>query len=144
MKIALAADHGGYDLKEEIKKFLLEKGYEVEDKGTYSKDSCDYPLFAKEAALLVSEGKAEFGVIVCTSGEGVCMTANKIKGVRAGIAYNDEVARLMRQHNNANVICLGAKFTPLNDALLRVETFLTTDFEGGRHQRRVDQINAID
>lgn len=144
MKIALAADHGGYDLKEEIKNFLLEKGYEVEDKGTYSKESCDYPLFAKEAALLVSEGKADFGVIVCTSGEGVCMTANKVKGVRAGIAYNDEVAKLMRQHNNANIICLGAKFTPVNDALARVETFLTTNFEGGRHQRRVEQINSLD
>lgn len=140
MLISLGADHGGYDLKEIIKKHLEEKGYEVEDVGTFSKDSCDYPILARKAAELVANKTAEFGIIVCTSGEGVCMTANKVSGVRAGLAYNDEVAALMRQHNNANVMTLGAKFVSVEDALKRVDIFLSTNFEGGRHERRVNQI----
>lgn len=144
MVIALGADHGGFELKELIKDHLIKQGYEVKDVGTFSKDSCDYPLFARDAAVLVSNKEAEFGIIVCTSGEGVCMAANKIKGVRAGIAYNNEVASLMRQHNNANVMTLGAKFVTTEDAIKRVEIFLSTAFEGGRHERRVSQINDLD
>ena len=140
MIIAIGCDHGGYQRKEEVKEHLKEQGHEVIDCGTYSLDSCDYPLFGRQVAELVSEGKANYGVVVCTSGEGIMMAANKVKGVRCGLGYNDEVASLMRQHNNANVISFGAKFMNKEDVLRRVDIFLTTDFEGGRHERRVNLI----
>ncbi len=140
MKISLGSDHAGYAVKEEIKKYLTSKGYEVLDVGTNSTDSCDYPIFAKAAAKLVSEGKAKYGVLVCSSGEGIMMTANKVKGVRCGLAYNDDVARLIRQHNNANMIAFGANFMKLEDIIKRIDIFLSTDFEGGRHERRVSEI----
>ena len=140
MIIAIGCDHGGYQRKEEVKEHLKELGHEVIDCGTYSLDSCDYPLFGRQVAELVSEGKANYGVVVCTSGEGIMMAANKVKGVRCGLGYNDEVASLMRQHNNANVISFGAKFMNKEDVLRRVDIFLTTDFEGGRHERRVNLI----
>lgn len=140
MKIVIASDHAGYDYKEKIKKHLNKNGYEVIDVGTNSKESCDYPIYAREAAKIVSKKKAEFGVLICSSGEGVMIAANKIKGVRAGLAYNDEVAALLRQHNDANMIAFGAKFMKINDVLKRVDIFLKTKFEGGRHLRRVKQI----
>ena len=140
MIIALGCDHGGYQRKEEVKKHLISLGHEVIDCGTNSLDSCDYPLFGKAVAELVSEGKANYGVLVCTSGEGIMMAANKVKGVRCGIGYNDEVSSLMRQHNNANVISFGAKFMNKEEVLRRVDIFLNTDFEGGRHERRVNLI----
>ena len=140
MIIAIGCDHGGYQRKEEVKEHLKELGHEVIDCGTYSLDSCDYPIFGRQVAELVSEGKANYGVVICTSGEGIMMAANKVKGVRCGIGYNDEVASLMRQHNNANVISFGAKFMNKEDVLRRVDIFLTTDFEGGRHERRVNLI----
>ena len=140
MKISLGSDHAGYTVKEEIKKYLTCKGYEVLDVGTNSTDSCDYPVFAKAAAKLVSEGTAKYGVLVCSSGEGIMMTANKVKGVRCGLAYNDDVARLIRQHNNANMIAFGANFMKLEDIIKRIDIFLSTDFEGGRHERRVSEI----
>lgn len=140
MKISLGSDHAGYLAKEEIKKYLLSKGYEVKDVGTHSTDSCDYPIFAKEAANLVSKGEVDYGVLVCSSGEGVMMAANKVKGVRCGLAYNDDVARLIRQHNNANMIAFGANFMKLEDIIKRIDIFLSTDFEGGRHERRVSEI----
>ena len=140
MVIAIGCDHGGYQRKEEVKEHLQELGHEVVDCGTYSLDSCDYPLFGRQVAELVSEGKANYGVVICTSGEGIMMAANKVKGVRCGLGYNDEVASLMRQHNNANVISFGAKFMNKEDVLRRVDIFLTTEFEGGRHERRVNLI----
>ena len=140
MKIVLASDHAGYAYKNEIKEFLKNKGYEVLDVGTNSTESCDYPIFAHEAAKKVATGEANFGVLVCSSGEGIAIAANKTKGIRAGIAYNDEVAGLMRQHNNANMISFGASFMKLEDVLRRVEIFLNTPFEGGRHERRVNEI----
>ena len=140
MKISLGSDHAGYIVKEEIKKHLISKGYEVLDVGTNSTDSCDYPIFAKAAAKLVSEGTAKYGVLVCSSGEGIMMTANKVKGVRCGLAYNNDVARLIRQHNNANMIAFGANFMKLEDIIKRIDIFLSTDFEGGRHERRVSEI----
>ncbi len=140
MKISLGSDHAGYAVKEEIKKYLTSKGYEVLDVGTNSTESCDYPIFAKAAAKLVSEGTAKYGVLVCSSGEGIMMTANKVKGVRCGLAYNDDVARLIRQHNNANMIAFGANFMKLEDIIKRIDIFLSTDFEGGRHERRVSEI----
>ena len=140
MRIALASDHAGYQYKQEIKAFLKNKGIQVVDVGTNSIESCDYPIFAHAAAEKVANGDADYGILVCSSGEGIAIAANKTKGIRAGIAYNDEVARLMRQHNNANMIAFGATFMKLPDVLKRIEIFLKTPFEGGRHERRVSEI----
>ena len=140
MKIAIGNDHAGFLAKEEVVRFLKENGYEVEDFGTHSKDSCDYPVFGKKVAEAVANGNAQFGVVICSSGEGIMMAANKVPGIRCGIAYNDEVAALLRQHNNANVISFGANFMNVEDIKRRLSIFLNTEFEGGRHQRRVDLI----
>ena len=144
MKIAIGSDHGGFLLKEDLKKYLLDNGYEVEDVGTYSLDSCHYPEFAIKCARQVTEGVCRFGIIVCTTGEGVTMAANKIKGVRAGLAYNTDVARLMREHNDANVMTLGAKFTTFKEASERLDAFLNAKFLEGRHAIRVQMINNLD
>lgn len=140
MKISIGSDHAGYAYKKEIKKYLSKKGYEVIDVGTNSLDSCDYPIFGRAAAEMVANGQVDYGVLVCSSGEGIMMSANKIKGVRCGLAYNDDVARLIRQHNNANMIAFGASFMKLEDVLKRIDIFLATEFEGGRHERRVLEI----
>lgn len=140
MKISIGSDHAGYAYKEEIKKYLTKKGHQVEDTGTFSTDSCDYPIFGRAAAEKVANKEVDFGIVVCSSGEGIMMTANKVKGVRCGLAYNDDVARLIRQHNNANMIAFGANFMKLEDVLKRIDIFLSTDFEGGRHERRVNEI----
>lgn len=140
MKIALASDHAGYQYKQEIKVYLKNKGIQVVDVGTNSIESCDYPIFAHAAAEKVANGDADYGILVCSSGEGIAIAANKTKGIRAGIGYNDEVARLMRQHNNANMIAFGATFMKLPDVLKRIDIFLKTPFEGGRHERRVNEI----
>ena len=144
MKIAIASDHGGFDLKESLKKYLVDNGYEVKDVGTYSKDSCHYPEFAVKCAELVKNKECRFGIIVCTSGEGVAMAANKVKGIRAGIGYNATVSRLMREHNDANVITFGAKFTNLKQAIARTNAFLKAQFQGGRHATRVQMINDLE
>lgn len=141
MKIVVASDHAGYAYKQEIKAFLKEKGIQVVDVGTNSIESCDYPIFAHEAAKKVSDGDVDYGILICSSGEGISIAANKHKGVRAGLAYNDDVARLMRQHNNANMIAFGATFMKLPDVKKRIEIFLKTPFEGGRHERRVNEID---
>ena len=144
MKIAIGSDHGGYDLKEQLKYYLTKNGYEVIDVGTYSKDSCNYPEYAIKCARQVSEGVCRFGIVVCTTGEGVTMAANKVKGVRAGLAYNADVARLMREHNDANVMTLGAKFTTFKEASERLDAFLNAKFLEGRHAVRVQMINNLD
>ena len=144
MKIAIGSDHGGFDLKEQLKYYLTKNGYEITDVGTYSKDSCHYPEFAIKCARQVSEGDCKFGIIICTTGEGVVMAANKIKGIRAGLAYNTDVARLMREHNDANVMALGAKFTSFKEAVERVEAFLDAKFLEGRHAVRVQMIKNLD
>lgn len=138
--IALASDHAGFKYKQEIFKYLSEKNYKVIDCGTDSEESCDYPLFGKEAALLVSKGDAQFGILICSTGEGIMMTANKVKGIRCGVGYDDEVASLLRRHNNANMISFGANFMSLEDVKKRIDIFLNTEFEGGRHLRRVNEI----
>jgi len=140
MKVVIASDHAGFAYKTEVKNYLKGKGIQVIDVGTNSIESCDYPIFAHEAANKVAQGDAEFGILICSSGEGIAIAANKVKGIRAGIAYNDEVARLMRQHNNANMIAFGATFMKLPDVIKRIEIFLKTPFEGGRHERRVNEI----
>ena len=144
IKIAVGCDHGGLEYKNAIKEHLEEKGYEVIDVGTNSLDSCHYPIFGAEVARKVASDECKFGVVVCTSGEGISIAANKIKGVRCGIAYNDDVARLMREHNDANVIAFGQKFMKLEDVLKRVDIFLQTDFAGGRHATRVDLIKELE
>ena len=144
MRIAIGSDHGGVDQKNEVVKYLKDKGYEVVDVGTYSHDSCHYPLYGAEVGRLVASKKCDFGIVICTSGEGIAIAANKIKGVRCGIAYNDDVARLMRQHNDANVIAFGAKFMETQDVIRRIIIFLNTEFEGGRHQIRVDMIKDLE
>lgn len=143
MRIAIGSDHGGFEAKQEVISYLINKGYKVEDVGTHSLDSCHYPEFGEKVARLVANHECDYGVVICTSGEGIMMAANKVKGIRCGLAYNDEVARLMRQHNNANVISFGAKFMKVEDIIKRIEIFLSTEFEGGRHQLRVDMIDKI-
>lgn len=144
MKIAIGSDHGGFALKEDIKKYLASKGYDVIDVGTYSLDSCHYPEFGAKTAKLVADGVCKYGVVVCTTGEGIVISANKIRGVRAGLAYNVEVSRLMREHNDANVIGFGAKFTTFDEAKERLDTFLATEFAGGRHATRVQMIKDLE
>ena len=140
MKFSIGSDHAGYTYKQKIIKYLEGKGHKVIDCGTNSLDSCDYPIFGKAAAEKVAAGEVDFGILVCSSGEGIMIAANKVKGVRAGLAYNDDVARLIRQHNNANMIAFGANFMKLEDVLHRIDIFLEAEFEGGRHLLRVNEI----
>lgn len=143
MRISIGCDHGGYNLKEQVVKYLESKqDIEVVDYGCYNLDSCDYPVFAKKVADDVSSNKSTFGILICTTGIGMSITANKFKNVRAALVTNIESAHLTRMHNNSNVICLGAKFTPYEEAIEYIDAFITEQFEGGRHQRRVDQIEG--
>lgn len=145
MRIALAADHAGYALKETIRKHLLSYGYEIYDFGTDSAEiSVDYPVYSEKAAKAVSSGECAFGVLCCGTGEGIMMAANKVKGVRCGLGYDLEVSRLIRRHNDANMISFGARFMDERDVLMRLDAFLTTPFEGGRHKKRVDEISALE
>lgn len=139
-RIVIGSDHAGFSLKEEVKEFLLERGHEVMDKGTYSDDSVDYPDFAHPTAEEVEQSADTKGILICGSANGVAIAANKHQGIRAGIAWEPELARLTRQHNNANIICLPARFIDREQAIDCVEAFLTTEFEGGRHERRVGKI----
>jgi len=143
MLFALGSDHAGFALKEAVKKHLLGRGQQVEDLGVHSTDAADYPNQAAAVARAVAQGQAERGVLVCGSGVGMCMTANRFRGVRAVLAPTLEHARLGRQHNDANVLCLGQRLTPQDQALAILDVFLNTAFEGGRHQRRVDLIDAL-
>ena len=140
MKIAIGSDHGGFELKEKVIKFLMGNGYEILDLGCDSLESVDYPKYGKLVGKAVVEGKADRGIVICGTGIGISIAANKVKGVRAALCSNTTMARLTREHNDANVIAFGARM--LGDVLVfeMVETFLTTEFEGGRHQKRVDQI----
>lgn len=139
-KIAIACDHAGFDYKEIIKKHLEGK-YEVEDFGTFSKDSVDYPDFVHPAATSVAEGKNELGILICGSGNGVQMTANKHQDIRCALCWMPELAVLARKHNNANMIALPARFIASELVTDIVDDFLNTDFEGGRHQNRVEKIS---
>ncbi|HPW89449.1 MAG TPA: ribose 5-phosphate isomerase B [Kaistella chaponensis] len=138
-KIAIACDHAGFDYKELLKKHL-EETYDVQDFGTYSKDSVDYPDFVHPAATSVEKGENELGILICGSGQGVSITANKHQDIRCALCWLPELAELARQHNNANMISIPARFITSELAIEIVDQFLTTDFEGGRHQNRVDKI----
>lgn len=138
--IAIASDHAGFDYKEIVRKMLEEQGYQVEDFGTKSTESCDYPDFAHPLAEAVAAGSPDKGIVICGSGNGVCMTVNKHAGVRGALAWTNEITKLARLHNNANVLCLPARFISIDEAKQLVDTFLQTEFEGGRHGRRADKI----
>ncbi len=144
MKIAVGADHAGFDLKELLRQRLEELGHEVEDLGTHSTESTDYPEYAAQVARRVAAGQAERGLLVCGSGVGMEISANKIDGVRAANIHDVEEARLARQHNDANVLALGSRRLAADEAMEIVEAFLTTPFEGGRHSRRVAKIHALE
>lgn len=143
MKISMGCDHGGYGLKEKVKKYLEENGYEVADCGCYSKESCDYPEFAGKAAWMVANGETEKGIVICTTGIGVSIVANKVKGIRCALCHNEHTATMTRLHNNANMLAMGAGEVSEEEALKITEIFLTTEFSREeRHMRRVAQIEA--
>lgn len=140
LKVAIGADHAGFEYKQAVIDFLQDK--EVKDFGTYSADSVDYPDFAHPVANAVESGEFDLGILICGSANGVAITANKHQGIRAGLCWNTEVASLVRLHNNANVLCLPARFISVEEAKAIVQTFLTTEFEGGRHATRVNKISC--
>lgn len=141
-KIFLGSDHGGFELKEKIKKYLEDNSYCIEDLGCHSEDSVDYPEFGRKVAYSVVENNAR-GIIICGTGIGISMAANKVKGARAGLCHCVEYAKLTRQHNNANILAMGGRFIDHELAKEVTDVFLNTEFEGGRHQRRVDDIDNV-
>ncbi len=144
MKISIACDHGGFELKENLKKWLTENNYEVIDFGTNSLDSCDYPDFGRLAAEAVANKTVDKGIVICTTGIGMSIVANKVDGVRCALVGNTDAASLTRRHNDTNVLALGAKYTNFELAKEITNIWLSTEFEGGRHQRRVDKIMDIE
>lgn len=144
LPIALASDHGGYALKEVLKAHLEAQGIPTKDFGCHSTDSCDYPVFAEQAARAVAEGTCRLGVVVCTTGIGVSMVANKVRGVRCALCHEPWSAQMTRRHNDANLLALGAGCTGPNLAKEILDAFLSYEFEGGRHQRRVDLIREVE
>lgn len=143
MKIAIGADHGGFELKKTVNDLLHNEGYKTQDYGTNSSESCDYPKFAYKVAKAVSDKKADFGVLICKSGNGMAMMANKLPNVRAAICFDKNVAVLSRQHNDANILVLGSEHV-LDDPEVIVRAWLEARFEGGRHKRRVNQISRYE
>ena len=137
VKVGVASDHAGFDMKEFLTGYLSSKGYDVVDFGCFSEESCDYADFAHPLALAVESGDVAFGVGLCGSGEGMAMTLNKHQGIRAGLVWNREIAGLIRQHNNSNVLVLPARFISNDEAMELVDVFTSTEFEGGRHERRI-------
>ena len=142
--IAIGSDHGGYKLKEEIKKYLEEKEIEYTDCGTFNEESVDYPEIAKAVSLEVQNGECEKGIIICRSGIGMSMVANKFKGIRCAKCNDEEEAKFSRMHNNSNLLALGADYIDVNKAIRIVRTWIATEFEGGRHESRVKMIEEIE
>jgi ribose 5-phosphate isomerase B len=142
MKIAIGGDHAGFEYKESLKKELTNLGHEAVDFGPHSTDSVDYPDFAHPLAVAVEKKECELGILICGSANGVAITANKHQGIRAAICWNEELAKLARQHNNANIICLPARFISESEAKQLVAAFIAEPFEGGRHERRVEKISC--
>ena len=141
--VAIGSDHAGFEYKEDLISFLEAKGVPYSDFGTHSKDSVDYPDFAHPVAVAVEKGDASFGILLCGSANGVAITANKHQGVRAAVCWGEELAQLCRMHNNANIICIPARFVREGDAEKMVELFINTEFEGGRHELRVEKIACV-
>ena len=144
MKIAIGADHGGYKLKEEIKKYLEEKNIEFKDFGVYSEERADYPYIAKEVCKEVQGKNYDLGIIICKTGYGMSIVANKFKGIRCANCYSEESAKFAKLHNNINVLALGAEYLSTNDAICIIRMILATEFEGGRHLERLNMINEIE
>ena len=142
--IAIGSDHGGFLLKQEVMKYLAEKGLEYKDFGTYTEDSCDYPIYGEAVARAVASGECERGIVICGTGIGISISANKVHGIRAALCGDCYSAEYTRRHNDANVLALGARVLGSGLALKIVETFLTTEFEGGRHARRVAMISDLE
>lgn len=140
LKIGIASDHAGFHLRQAVKEWLKQHGAVVTDYGCPSTDSCDYPDFAHPMASSIEDGTNDMGIAICSTGNGICMTANHHRDIRAALCWDEPLARLARQHNNANVLCLPASFVSEEKALQIVETFFSTEFEGGRHERRVNKI----
>lgn len=138
--VAIGCDHAGFEYKTAVVQWLNKKGLQVADYGTYTADSVDYPDFAHPVAGAVEKDEAAFGILFCGSANGVCITANKHQGIRAGLSWENDVAKLIRRHNDANIICIPARFVALPLAMEMIENFMTTAFEGGRHQNRVNKI----
>lgn len=144
MKLAIGCDHGGFELKEAVREYLEQHGVAYEDFGTYNTDSVDYAPIAAKAARAVAEGRADMGVLICSTGLGISMAANKVKGIRAAVCTNEFCAEMTRRHNNANILCMGGMVVDRETALKILDIFLNTGFDGGRHQRRIDQIAQIE
>ena len=142
--ISIACDHGAIALKNHLKVYLEGKGYQVKDFGTHTTDSCDYPDFVVPAVQAVADSQCEKGIVLCTTGIGASMVANKVKGIRCALCHETWSAEMTRRHNNANVLAIGAGVTGTNLAEQIVDVFLTTEFEGGRHQRRIDKVMAVE
>lgn len=142
LPVAIGADHAGFEYKQFLIELLQTRGWELSDKGTHGPASVDYPDYAHPVAEMVAGGQAAFGILICGSGEGVCITANKHAGVRAALCWNTEVAALARQHNNANIVCLPARFISREEADAILQVFIETAFEGGRHENRVNKIDG--
>ena len=144
MKIAVGSDHGGFALKEAVKKHLEAKGIEVEDFGCYSTESVDYAVYGAKVAHCVADGKADYGVLVCSTGIGISMAANKVKGIRAALCSDTHAAEMTRRHNDANALCMGGRVVGPGLACQLVDLFLNTPFEGGRHEKRIAKLMAIE
>lgn len=143
MLIAIASDHGGFELKEKVKEHLRERNVKFVDLGTNSTESVDYPVYGKACAEAVASGKAERGIVICGTGIGISMAANKVKGIRCGLCTSVEMAKLTRQHNNANMLAMGGRILEAETAFAIVDAFLDTEFEGGRHKRRTDMLDEM-
>ena len=140
MKLAIASDHAGFKLKQKLNTYLLKEGYELKDFGTDTAESVDYPEFGHAIADAIESGKYDFGITICGSGNGISMTANKHKNVRAAICWNQEISELARAHNNANICSLPGRFLTIEEAVIIIDTFINTHFDGGRHERRIKKI----
>lgn len=141
MKIALAADHGGFEMKNQIAQYLKNKNFDVFDLGTNSSDSVDYPDFAQKVVLKLLQSEADLGILVCGTGIGISIAANRHKGIRAALLYDDYVAKVAKEHNNANVLCFGGRTMKIEDVLNRIDIFLAAKYEGGRHDRRLCKLD---
>jgi ribose 5-phosphate isomerase B len=144
MKVAIGSDHAGFILKERLKAFLIQKGFEVLDKGCYSDESCDYPDFGEAVALEVVNKNCDYGLIICGTGIGISIAANKIPGIRAALCTSKEMAHYARAHNDANIIAIGARITLQDSPEEILESFLNSNFEGGRHERRINKIKNLE
>ena len=141
MNIAIASDHGGFELKEQLIEYYAKKGILLQDLGTHSTESCDYPLIARKMTDAILNKQADLGILICGTGIGISIAANRVKGIRAALLYNAEVARLAKQHNNANIVVFGGRTQKFEDVVLYLDAFLNAEFEGGRHLRRIGELD---